>query len=309
METLIISALFPLWFAAKEGTTRHIIISVEHREIFAIEDYGDDDQTIQLEPEYAYYDSKYGILDEVVSVGGQEDENTTTYGENSAAPDKRRNNETKTKDVNSKGQNEIASNDINTITGNKIEYAAAKNNNNNYKEERLGANELERIDIDDKLLIQGSKGKRRIRRDLSSEIAGERKDQRSDVVHKRQATTDTVYDWSVDELSDSEKWQVDRIDPARKTFVERLIGAFNFLKKYPTITTPILIVVGTILAYCCFCCITPGMVLCCCDPRSTGKKSAEKYMVGLRKDAKGNYVIDDITDYERDAAGGAADIF
>lgn len=56
-------------------------------------------------------------------------------------------------------------------------------------------------------------------------------------------------------------------------------------------------------------CITPGMVLCCCDPRSTGKKSAEKYMVGLRKDAKGNYVIDDITDYERDAAGGAADIF
>ena len=136
------------------------------------------------------------------------------HRENSSAPDKRRNNETKTKDVNSKGQNEIASNDINTITGNKIDYAAAKNNT--YKEERLDANELERTDIDDKLLIQGSRGKRRRRRDLSSEIAGERKDQRSDVVHKRQATTDTVYDWSVDELSDSEKWQVDRIDPARK---------------------------------------------------------------------------------------------
>jgi len=51
------------------------------------------------------------------------------------------------------------------------------------------------------------------------------------------------------------------------------------------------------------------MVLCCCDPRDVGKKSAEQYLVGLRKDSRGNYVIDDITDYERKAAGRTADIY
>ena len=50
------------------------------------------------------------------------------------------------------------------------------------------------------------------------------------------------------------------------------------------------------------------MVVCCCDPRNVGQKSAEKYMVGLRKDDQGNYYIDDITDYEREAAAGTTDV-
>ena len=59
--------------SASSRTVRHHIISLQHNvkiDRFFRADYGDDDKTIKLEPDYAYYDNRFDIVDEIVSVEG-----------------------------------------------------------------------------------------------------------------------------------------------------------------------------------------------------------------------------------------------
>ena len=128
-------------------------------------------------------------------------------------PQKGRNNETETVGFGVEEENNTASRHAGNITETDISYADINNNGT-----KSAAN-----DTDSKSLTQPSVSKKRIRRDVSAEMAGDNNGTPTHVVHKRQTKEDTVYDWSVDELSDSEKWQVDRIDPNKKVGIKLMI--------------------------------------------------------------------------------------
>ena len=112
-------------------------------------------------------------------------------------------------------ENNTASRHAENITETDISYANIKTNGT-----KLAAN-----DTLSKRLTQPRVGKERVRRDVSAEMDGENNEAPRHVIRTRQTKTDTVYDWSVDELSDSEiqKWHVDRIDPNEKVRIQCMI--------------------------------------------------------------------------------------
>ena len=121
-------------------------------------------------------------------------------------------NESETEIFDVKVENNTASRHAENITDKDISYA-----NNGTK---LTAN-----DTLSKRLTQPRVGKERVLRDVYAEKAGENNNTPRHVIRKRQTKADTVYDWSVDELSDSEiqKWHVDRIDPNEKVGIQCMI--------------------------------------------------------------------------------------
>ena len=136
-----------------------------------------------------------------------------THRANSTVQENRRNNKTVTAEINIKEKNETSSSNISNIVENENKYVKTINSSN--REKYIGGKELDRNVERNKPLTQSRTAKRRRRRDVSGETTGSLED--GHVVVARQAKSeDTVYDWSVDELSESEKWQVDRIDPDKK---------------------------------------------------------------------------------------------
>ena len=115
-------------------------------------------------------------------------------------------NETETEVFDVKEENNTASNfwHAENVTEKDISYANIKTNGT-----KLAAN-----DTRSKRLTQPRVGTKRVRR--SAEMDGDNNEGPSHVIRNRQAKTDTAYDWSVDELSVSEEWQVDHVDPNRK---------------------------------------------------------------------------------------------
>ena len=124
----------------------------------------------------------------------------------------RRNNKSVTAEIYIKEKNENSSSNISNIAENENNVKTINSSN---REKYVGGKELDRNVERNKPLTQSRTAKRRRRRDVSGETTGNHEEDH--VILARQAKSeDTVYDWSVDELSESEKWQVDRIDPEKK---------------------------------------------------------------------------------------------